>query len=72
MTISVTALATKAALVTTSAPSATLIFVDPSFRHSVHVAADAPARSANSTADVGTEPPSIIKDLFGRSPDEPR
>src|SRR4030095_1762144 len=54
MTTSVTALATKAALVPPSAPSATLIFVDPSFRHSVHVAADAPARSANITADVGT------------------
>ena len=40
----------KAALVTTSAPSATLIFVDPSFRHSVHVAADAPAHRLSNRA----------------------
>jgi len=54
MTISVTALATKAALVTTSAPSATLIFVDPSFRHSVHVAADAPAEHVGECLEPGT------------------
>src|SRR5262245_887811 len=54
MTRSVAALATSAALLTTRAPRATLIFVDPSFKHSVHVAAETPASKANITASVGT------------------
>src|SRR5215831_3023714 len=42
---------TNAAPVMTMAASATLIRAAPSLRHTLHVAAEAPARIANSTAD---------------------
>src|SRR5713226_9042016 len=46
MTSRASALTTKATLVMTIAPRAALIFVDPSFRQIVHVAADTPQRIA--------------------------
>src|SRR4029453_8363718 len=49
------AFVTRAPLVTTSAPSAAVTFVEPSLRQSVHVAAEAPASIANRTADVSTK-----------------
>jgi hypothetical protein len=38
----------------TSAPSAALILVEPSFKQTVHVATDTPESIAKSIADVGT------------------
>jgi hypothetical protein len=49
-----TELTRSATAVITIAPRAALILADPSFKQMVHVAADAPERSAKTTADVGT------------------